>query len=103
MQEARADERTPGVERGRPLTIEVDGRSIEAYEGETVLGVLWAAGVRTLRVTPLRKAPRGFFCGMGTCFDCLIDVDGHHNVRACLEPVRPGMRISTAGSSHARG
>jgi predicted molibdopterin-dependent oxidoreductase YjgC len=88
-------QRSPGVARGTAFTVEVDGRTLPAHEGESVLGVLWAAGVRTLRLTPRKKEPRGFLCGMGTCFDCLVQVDGRLNVRACLEPVRPGMTIRT--------
>jgi predicted molibdopterin-dependent oxidoreductase YjgC len=93
-------ERTAGVARGAEFVVEVDGQPATAFEGETVLGVLWAAGVRSLRVTPSKKEPRGFLCGMGICFDCLVQVDGRLNVRACLEAARPGMKIRT-GKRHA--
>ena len=96
MPQAEPDQRTPEVARGAPFTVEVDGRPLPAHEGESVLGVLWAAGIRRLRITPLKKEPRGFLCGMGTCFDCLVRVDDRLNVRACMEPARPGMRIATA-------
>jgi predicted molibdopterin-dependent oxidoreductase YjgC len=101
MPQADADQRTPEVARGALFTVEVNGRPVPAHEGESVLGVLWAAGIRCLRITPLKKEPRGFLCGMGTCFDCLVRVDERLNVRACLEPARPGMRITT-GSSDAK-
>jgi len=100
MPQAEPDQRTPQIARGAAFIVEVDGRPLPAYEGESVLGVLWAAGVRCLRLTPLKKEPRGFLCGMGTCFDCLVKVDNRLNVRACLEPARPGMRITT-GANHA--
>ena len=45
--------------------------------------------------------PRGLFCGIGICFDCLITVDGVPNQRACLVPVRPGMRLETGAASAA--
>lgn len=95
MPKAEPDQRAPHIARGAPFTIEVDGCAIPAHEGESVLGVLWAAGIRCLRITSLKKEPRGFFCGMGTCFDCLVTVDDRSNVRACLEPARPGMHITT--------
>jgi aerobic-type carbon monoxide dehydrogenase small subunit (CoxS/CutS family) len=51
-----------------------------------------AEGVVALRHTP-GGAPRGVFCGMGVCFDCLVVVDGVPNTRACMTPVAEGMRI----------
>ena len=99
MAQAEPDQRTPQIARGAAFTVEVDGRELPAYEGESVLGVLWSAGIRSLRFTPLKKEPRGFFCGMGTCFDCLVQVDDQLNVRACLEPARPGMRITTGANN----
>lgn len=89
------DLRTPGVQRGSRFMVEVDGREVIAHEGESVLGVLWAAGIRSLHVTARTRQPRGFFCGMGVCFECLVSIDGEPNVCACLEPARPAMRIRT--------
>jgi D-hydroxyproline dehydrogenase subunit gamma len=98
------DLRTPGIRRGAPVSVTVDGRDIQAFEGESVLAVLWAEGAHTLHTTARTQAPRGFFCGMGVCFDCLVTIDGTINVRACLEPVRTGMIITLqrdAGYTHA--
>jgi predicted molibdopterin-dependent oxidoreductase YjgC len=89
-----ADGRSPGVRRGAAFAVTFDGKTLSAYEGETVLAVLWAAGIRALRKTARTRQPRGFFCGMGVCFDCLVTVDGRPGVRACVEPARPGMAIS---------
>ena len=99
-----ADLRTPGVVRGAPVTIEIEGCKVVAFEGETVLAALWANGDHSLHTTARTRQPRGFFCGMGVCFDCLVTIDGLANVRACLEPVRAGMRIALqrdAGPGHA--
>ena len=96
--------RTPGIGRGAPVSIFVDGKEMRAFEGETVLAVLWAQGEHTLHTTAHTQEPRGFFCGMGVCFDCLVTIDGAFNVRACLEPVRAGMKIALqydAGRAHA--
>ena len=59
MQPADSDERTAAIARGTQFMVDVDGSAISAYEGETVLGVLWAAGVRTLRRTPSKNEARG--------------------------------------------
>ena len=83
------------------LTVSVDGEPAEAYPGETVATLLLALGRQTFRHTVHLHAPRGLFCGMGVCFDCLVTVDGQANVRACMTPVRAGMTIETGGPSHA--
>jgi predicted molibdopterin-dependent oxidoreductase YjgC len=84
-----------GVERGRPLNFFFDGEPIAAFEGETVAGALLAAGCRTLRITAVTDAPRGVFCGMGVCFDCLVVIDGEPSRRACVTFVTDGMRVET--------
>ena len=81
------------VQRGRLLRFFFNGQEIEAYEGETVAAALLAEGQTTLRHTPRRGEPRGLFCGMGVCFDCLMYIDGRPNQQACLTPVSDGMRV----------
>jgi predicted molibdopterin-dependent oxidoreductase YjgC len=83
----------PGIERGRTLEVVVDGRPVTAYEGETIAAVLLAEGEIAMRRT-VGGAPRGIFCGMGVCFDCLVVVDGIANTRACVTWVRDGMQIA---------
>ena len=84
------------TQRGQAVTITVDGVPIKAYQGETVAGVLLADGQRAWRRTESGQ-PRGLFCGMGICFDCLATVDGVPNVRACITPVADGMVVETEG------
>jgi predicted molibdopterin-dependent oxidoreductase YjgC len=88
---------TSNIERGRSIRLLVDGQPISAYEGETLAAALLAAGRRTFRHTVPGGKPRGVFCGIGVCFDCLVTVDGSQ-IRACVTPVRDGMRVSTTGS-----
>ncbi len=83
------------VERGRAIQLRVDGQLIPAYEGETVAAALLAAGRRTFRQRVPGGDPRGIFCGIGMCFDCLVTVDSTQIVRACVTPVREGMQITT--------
>jgi predicted molibdopterin-dependent oxidoreductase YjgC len=84
------------TQRGQAVTITVDGVPLQAYLGETIAGALLANGQRAWRRTENGK-PRGLFCGMGICFDCLVTVDGVSNVRACITPVSDGMVIETEG------
>jgi aerobic-type carbon monoxide dehydrogenase small subunit (CoxS/CutS family) len=92
-----ANRRLPPAGSRQPLVVHVDGEPVQAFAGETVAAVLLALGRRTFRHTDRTGAPRGLFCGMGLCFDCLVTVDGQPNVRACLTPVRAGMAIETGG------
>jgi len=79
----------------KKVFIEVDGRKIEAYEGEPIAAALLAAGVRVFRYTSKEKEPRGLFCAIGRCTDCVMIVDGIPNVRTCVTSVRDGMKIET--------
>ena len=74
------------------VTVTIDGRPTPAYLGETVAAVLFAEGNAQTRTT-VGGAPRGVFCGMGVCFDCLVVVDDVPNTRACTTWVRDGMRV----------
>ena len=85
------------VERGRVISITVDGVALPAYEGETIAGALLASGRRAWRHTR-HGQPRGLYCGIGLCFDCLVTVNGTPNVRACLTPVAVGMVVETEGN-----
>jgi len=80
-----------------PLTI--DGQPFVAHVGDTVAAALLAAGRATFRTTPVTGAPRGPFCLMGSCFDCLVTIDSVADRQACLVPVAAGMRIQTRGSA----
>ncbi|MFF1283031.1 (2Fe-2S)-binding protein [Streptomyces sp. NPDC058299] len=77
------------------FTVTFDGRPLPALPGQTVAAALWAAGVTAWRDTRGAGRPRGVFCGIGVCFDCLVSVDDRPNQRACLVPVRPGDAIRT--------
>jgi hypothetical protein len=78
-----------------------DGRPIPFSDGQSVGAALTAAGVRTWRSTRVEGRPRGLFCGIGICFDCLVVADGRPNQRACLLPAHADLTISTQeGTGH---
>jgi len=70
--------------------IVVDGNAVTVADGVTVAAALMADGIRSWRTTRNAGKPRGVFCGMGVCFDCLVTVNGEPNVRACITVVEPG-------------
>ena len=75
------------------VTIYLDGRPIEALSGEPIAAALMNAGVRAFRTTVKLGKPRGIFCAIGRCTDCMMIVDGQPNVRTCVTPAREGMRL----------
>ncbi len=74
------------------MTFSVDGVEIEAPEGQCLAVALAISGRLTLRHSPNAGTPRGMFCLMGSCQECLVHVDGEARL-ACLEPVRAGLRV----------
>ncbi|MFC8344090.1 (2Fe-2S)-binding protein [Streptomyces sp. NPDC057280] len=86
---------------GPPFTVTLDGRAIEALPGQTVAAALWTAGITSWRSTRGEGRPRGVFCGIGVCYDCLVTVNDRPNQRACLVPLKPGDAIRTQeGTGH---
>lgn len=80
---------------GETLRLTVDGRPIEARDGDSVAAALFAAGIGHCRTTPVSGAPRAPYCMMGVCFDCLVTVDGVGNRQGCLVRARDGMAVAT--------
>jgi D-hydroxyproline dehydrogenase subunit gamma len=88
-------ERPREVARGEPVEIVVDGQLLRAFRGESVAAALLASGRRTIRLSAVRGEPRGLFCGIGVCQECLMVIDGIPNRRACMTPVETGMNVQT--------
>ncbi|WP_272490674.1 FAD-dependent oxidoreductase [Mesobacterium pallidum] len=72
--------------------IRIDGTERVVAAGLSVAAALAQAGQRALS-TARSGAPRGLFCGMGACHDCLVTIDGRTGQRACMARVRDGMEI----------
>ncbi len=79
--------------RGKKISFEFEGRKLGAFEGETIAAALHAEGIRFLRSSPGRQRAQGFFCAIGKCSSCLMEVDGMPNVRTCITLVRDGMVV----------
>jgi len=77
------------------VEITVDGRKIRAREGESIAAAMLAANIRIARYTSVRSEPRGLFCGIGQCSDCMMIVNGVPNVKTCVTLVADGMVVQT--------
>ena len=88
------------IERGAEIEIVVDGCPLRAFQGESLAAVLLAAErPRALRKTSRRGAPRGLYCGIGICFECVMTINGQPSIRACRTEVQAGMRVESQVSS----
>lgn len=77
-----------------PVTFTFDGTPVEAVEGGSVAAALVSAGFLAQR-GGRKDAAHGHFCGMGTCFECLVSIDGVQGLRACMARVRSNMEVSS--------
>ncbi|NYZ16487.1 FAD-dependent oxidoreductase [Azospirillum sp. RWY-5-1] len=77
---------------GDTVTLQFDGSPVTARKGETIAAALVANGLLA-QGRARTGEPRGVFCGMGVCHDCLVTVDGRAGVRACMTKAADGMRI----------
>ena len=77
------------------VTVILDGVPIKVEKGQMIAAALLEKGIRVNRYTRKNHAPRGIFCGIGQCTDCVMIVNGQINVRTCITPVEEGMVIET--------
>jgi predicted molibdopterin-dependent oxidoreductase YjgC len=76
-----------------PIALTLDGASIAALAGDTLLTALLAAGAGHLRTGEFGGDRRAGFCFMGACQDCWVEVKGRGRVRACATPAEAGMEV----------
>jgi predicted molibdopterin-dependent oxidoreductase YjgC len=76
-----------------PVHIWFNDRSMHLPGGRSVAAALLTAGVSRFRATPVGASPRGPYCMMGACFDCLVEIDGVPSRQSCMVTVRDGMRV----------
>jgi predicted molibdopterin-dependent oxidoreductase YjgC len=78
-----------------PVTITVDGETTTGVLGQSLAGVLLGSGSLGFRRTSVSGRPRGVFCGIGICYDCLVEVNGQRDVRACQRRAAEGDAVCT--------
>lgn len=82
------------IEKGELIEFTMDGKIINGYEGEPISAALKVAGIMVHRHTK-NHSPRGVFCAIGRCTDCVMVVNGKSNVRTCITPLEKGMKVET--------
>jgi D-hydroxyproline dehydrogenase subunit gamma len=79
--------------RAATVAVTVEGCDIRVPAGVSAAAALLLAGFASIRETGVSGVPRGPYCLMGICFDCLAEIDGRPNRQACMVTVAPGMAI----------
>ena len=90
-------------ERGKEVEFTFDGKTMKGYEGEPIAVALKANDVMIHRYTKKEHKPRGLFCAIGRCTDCVMVVDGKPNVRTCVTLLKEGMDVRTQDGVIAAG
>ena len=75
------------------ITFTFNGEEFTCESGQSIAAVLIAADNRELRKTRFGNEPRSIFCGIGICFDCVVEIDGVANQRSCLVEAKQGMKV----------
>lgn len=78
---------------GDDIVFTIDGEPVSAKPDDSVAAAALALGVSRFRTSTVSGEPRGPFCMMGVCFECLLTIDGKANQQACMVKVRSGMRV----------
>lgn len=81
--------------KGHTVNFTFDGNVLQGIENEPISAALRVAGVMTHRYTHKKHEPRGLFCAIGRCTDCVMVVDGKPNIRTCITPLKEGMVVQT--------
>lgn len=84
-----------GAESHGTIEATFEGEPISCAPGASVAAALIATGKSAWRDTR-SGASRGLFCGIGICFDCLVEIDGESGQRACMIPLADGMDVRKA-------
>lgn len=84
-----------GVRSGPAATVmfRFEGRAMTATAGESIAAALAGAGIRATRRTQRQDQPRGYYCGMGICWECVVMIAGVGQRRACVTPAADGLDV----------
>ena len=94
------------INRLKPIEFTFDGKQIDAFEGDTLGSALAAKNIKVLSRSFKYHRPRGLLCVSGQCPNCLVEVNGSPNIRACTTKVENKMEwvgLVTLDSESADG
>jgi sarcosine oxidase, subunit alpha len=65
------------------------------YSNDTIAAALHANGILKFSESLRFHRARGFFCGIGKCSSCLMQVNDIPNVRTCIAPLTENISVKT--------
>lgn len=78
------------------ITLSVNGTNLTVPQDTLLVVALAQAGI-TRFCRSVSGEPRAPVCGMGTCFECRVTIDGQPHQRSCQTLCREGMEVRTDG------
>jgi len=85
-----------GIDRAGLVRFSFDGRLVEGFAGESIAAALLRAGIVATRHTTRHADPRGYYCGMGVCWECVVEITGVGVTRGCMQAVAEGLDVKPA-------
>ena len=74
------------------INFRFEGEQVRASKGDSIAAALLNAGKLVLGER-INGQPRGAYCGMGICSECLVTINGQRGLRACLQVAEPGLVV----------
>jgi sarcosine oxidase subunit alpha len=76
------------------ITLSVNDKELTVPQGTLLVTALAQAGI-TRFCRSVSGQPRMPLCGMGTCFECCVTINGRAHQRSCQILCRQGMEVRT--------
>ena len=83
----------------KTVTVYINDTPCKAEEGEMMAAVLMRENLTATHASP-QGQPRGPYCMMGVCYDCMISLEDGGNVQACLTRAEDGLKIYLSAPQH---
>lgn len=80
---------------GALVSLTINGVTCDGRAGDSVAALLLENGYAACRTSAVSGKPRGPYCMMGVCFECLVEIDGVANRQACMLQIAEGMDVKT--------
>jgi len=85
------------------VTLSIEGVEHQVPAGISAAAAVLQCGLQEVRTTPVSGSLRAPYGMMGSCFDCLMEIDSVPNQQACQVVVRVGMRLARQNGAAAPG